>query len=210
MLKFQYDYTTLIAAFEDFILLVYVIIDDLYQQFASSAVSQRHNVTTAKRSDSEIITLSICSELICIDSEKAWHSFVKRNYRHLFPNLFSGTRFNRTRMNLLQVTENKVLGHNLCMAIYRSAQESSLEGGHVISTDEMTGIQAPYLNPTRTEEDFVKAVGALIDTYPRASWTFVYDDLNTHKSESLVRYVAEACSMDLDLGEKGKKVSLKT
>ena len=30
MLKFQDDYTTLIATFEDFILLVYTIIDDLY------------------------------------------------------------------------------------------------------------------------------------------------------------------------------------
>ncbi len=29
MLKFQDDYTTLIATFEDFILLVYTIIDDL-------------------------------------------------------------------------------------------------------------------------------------------------------------------------------------
>lgn len=56
-------------------------------------------------SDSEIITLSICSELIGIDSEKAWYSFVKRNYRHLFPNLCCRTRFNRTRRNLLQVTE---------------------------------------------------------------------------------------------------------
>lgn len=105
MLKFQDDYTTLIATFEDFILLVYAIIDDLYQQFAPSSVSQRRNITTAKMSDSEIITLSICSELIGINSEKAWYSFVKRNYRHLFPNLCCRTRFNRTRRNLLQVTE---------------------------------------------------------------------------------------------------------
>ena len=105
MLKFQDDDTTLIATFEDFILLVYVIIDDLYQQFAPSVVSQRRNVTTAKMSDSEIITLSICSELIGIDSENAWYSFVKRNYRHLFPNLCCRTRFNRTRRNLLQITE---------------------------------------------------------------------------------------------------------
>lgn len=56
-------------------------------------------------SDSEIITLSICSELIGIDSENAWYSFVKRNYRHLFPNLCCRTRFNRTRRALLQVTE---------------------------------------------------------------------------------------------------------
>lgn len=56
-------------------------------------------------SDSEIITLSICGDLIGIDSENAWYSFVKRNYRHLFPRLCSRTRFNRTRRALLQVTE---------------------------------------------------------------------------------------------------------
>lgn len=77
MLKFQDDYNTLVVTFEDFILLVYTIIDDLYQKFVLSSVSQRRNVTTAKMSDSEIITLSICSELTGIDSEKAWYSFVK-------------------------------------------------------------------------------------------------------------------------------------
>lgn len=56
-------------------------------------------------SDSEIITLSICGELIGIDSENAWYSFVKRNYQHLFPRLCSRTRFNGTRRALLQVTE---------------------------------------------------------------------------------------------------------
>ena len=105
MLKFQDDYTTIITTFEDFILLVYTIIDDLYQQFVPSSVSQRRNITSAKMSDSEIITLSICSELAGVDSENAWYSFVKRNYRHLFPNLCCRTRFNRTRRNLLQVTE---------------------------------------------------------------------------------------------------------
>ena len=105
MLKFQDDYTTLIATFEDFILLVYTIIVDLYKQFVPASVSQRRNVNTAKMSDSEIITLSICGELVGIDSENAWYSFVKRNYRHLFPKFCSRTRFNRTRRALLQVTE---------------------------------------------------------------------------------------------------------
>lgn len=105
MLKSQDDYTTIIETFEDFILLVYTIIDDLYHQFVPSSVSQRRNVDTAKMSDSEIITLSICGELAGIDSENAWYSFVKRNYRHLFPRLCSRTRFNRTRGALLQVTE---------------------------------------------------------------------------------------------------------
>ena len=105
MLKFKDDYTTLTATFEDFILLVYTVIDDLYQRSVPVCVSQRRNVHTAKMSDSEIITLSICGELIGIDSEKAWYSFVKRNYRHLFPHLCCRTRFNRTRRALLQVTE---------------------------------------------------------------------------------------------------------
>ncbi len=105
MLKFQDDYTTLIATFEDFILLVYTIVDDLYQQAVPVSVSQRRNVNTAKMSDSEIIALSICGELTGTDSENAWYSFVKRNYRHLFPRLCSRTCFNRTRRALLQVTE---------------------------------------------------------------------------------------------------------
>lgn len=105
MLNFQDDYTALIATFEDFILLVYTMVDDLYKQFVPSSVSQKRNVSTAKMYDSEIITLSICSEVVGIDSEKAWHSFVKRNYRHLYPDLCCRTRFNRTCRNLLQITE---------------------------------------------------------------------------------------------------------
>ena len=35
----------------------------------------------------------------------AWYSFVKRNYRHLFPHLCSRSRFNRTRRALMQTTE---------------------------------------------------------------------------------------------------------
>lgn len=105
MLKFQNNNTTVIATFEDFILLVYTVIDDLYQQFVPVSVSQRRNVAAAKMSDSEIITLSICGELIGIDSENAWYSFVKHNYQHLFPGICSRTRFNRSRRALLQVTE---------------------------------------------------------------------------------------------------------
>ena len=105
MLKLQDDYTTLTSTFKDFILLVYTIIDDLYQQFVSASVSQRKNVDTAKMSAPEIITLSICGDLVGMDSENAWYSFVKRNHRHLFPRLCCRTRFNRTRRALLPVTE---------------------------------------------------------------------------------------------------------
>lgn len=142
---------------------------------------------------------------------------------------------------------------NEICGIYQNAQEASQKDQHIISTDEMTGIQAlehkypdklplpgqcakmefeyihhgttsligffdvasgrmevPYLNPTRTEEDFVRAVEALVSTDPGASWTFVCDGLNTHKSESLVQFVSETCSIDTELGEKGRHGILKS
>jgi len=49
------------------------MIDGLYQQFVPASVLQRRNLNTAKMSDPEIITLSICGELIGINSENAWY-----------------------------------------------------------------------------------------------------------------------------------------
>lgn len=71
-------------------------------------------------------------------------------------------------------------------------------------------LYTPYLNQTRNERDFCQAVSATVSTDPEASWVFVCDGLNTHKSESLVRYVAESCNLDIDLGEKGKSGILKS
>lgn len=105
MLKFQNNNITSIANFEDFILTVYVVIDDLYHQSAPSEVIHRRHVLDAKLSDPEIITISLCGELAGIDSENAWFSFVKKNYRYLFPQLCSRSRFNRTRRALMQTTE---------------------------------------------------------------------------------------------------------
>ena len=105
MLKFQNNNTITIATFEDFILTAFVIIDELYFQYVPDAVSKRRNVLNSKLSDSEIITISICGELIGVDSENAWFSFVKKNYHHLFPAIGSRSRFNRTRRALLQTTE---------------------------------------------------------------------------------------------------------
>ena len=59
MLKFQDNNTTVIATFEDFILTAYVIIDELYHQFAPPEVTRRRHILNAKLSDSEIITISL-------------------------------------------------------------------------------------------------------------------------------------------------------
>ena len=66
------------------------------------------------------------------------------------------------------------------------------------------------LGPTRTEADFAAHVEQTVNTDPLAGWVFIVDNLDTHQSESLVRYVAEACGIEDDLGEKGKAGVLKS
>lgn len=104
MLKFQNNNTTFSVNFEDFILIVFVIIDDLYKKYAPAAISHRIRISSAKLSDPEIITISICGELFGFDSENALFNYIDKNYRYLFPNLCSRSRFNRTRRNLLKLT----------------------------------------------------------------------------------------------------------
>jgi transposase len=65
-------------------------------------------------------------------------------------------------------------------------------------------IVSPTLGPTRNERDFAAHVEQTVGADPLAGWVFIVDNLNTHQSESLVRYVAEACGIEDDLGEKGK------
>ena len=131
--------------------------------------------------------------------------------------------------------------------LHQQAYELLTQGIHLISTDEMTGIQAierlfashrmkpkqvekiefeyirhgtqtlianwhiakgqvltPSIGATRTEEDFVQHISQTVDTEPDAGWIFIVDQLNIHKSESLVRLVAQRCQMDIDLGIKEK------
>lgn len=133
--------------------------------------------------------------------------------------------------------------------LYRMAQELTKEGERVLSSDEMTGVQAlerrhPTLpmkpgkverrefeyirhgtrsfiinldvasgkiansssGPTRTEADFAAHVQRTVEGEPLVSkWHFVVDNLDTHRSESLVRLVARVSGLgETDLGEKGK------
>ena len=136
---------------------------------------------------------------------------------------------------------------NVC-TLYRRAPELAEQGERVLSTDELTGVQAlerkgpnlplapgkverrefeyirrgtrtfilnrdvvsgqiiaPWDGPTRTEEDFVAHVERTIATDPAATrWHFVVDNLDIHRSESLVRLVAAVSDLEIDLGIKYK------
>ena len=75
----------------------------------------------------------------------------------------------------------------------------------IANFDVATGrVLAPTLGPTRTEDDFARHLAMTLDTAPEAPWIFVADQLNIHKSESVVRLIAERCALDVDLGEKGQ------
>lgn len=132
--------------------------------------------------------------------------------------------------------------------LYRAAPRLTAAGERIVSTDELTGVQAlerkhpglplapgkierrefeyvrhgtralivsrdvasgevvaPSIGPTRTAADFLAHVQGVVATDPAATrWHFVVDNLNTHQSEALVRFVAQASALDLDLGVKGK------
>lgn len=132
--------------------------------------------------------------------------------------------------------------------LHLNAQELLEQGTHIVSTDEMTGIQAlervhptqpmrlgrverqefeyirhgtqslianweialgqvitPSIGATRNEFDFANHIANTIETDPDAAWIFIVDQLNIHKSASLVRLVAACCELDIDLGVKGEE-----
>jgi transposase len=75
----------------------------------------------------------------------------------------------------------------------------------IVNFDVVSGqVVAPSCGPTRTEIDFQVHVQRTVESDPAASrWHFVTDNLDTHCSERLVRYVAEVSGITDDLGKKG-------
>lgn len=70
---------------------------------------------------------------------------------------------------------------------------------------------ASTIRVTRTEEDFAWHIHHTIEADPTAGWVFVVDNLNTHCSEMLVRYVARLEGInETTLGRKGKSGILKS
>lgn len=64
---------------------------------------------------------------------------------------------------------------------------------------------------TRNEKDFLKHIKHTIEGCPSmGKWHFIVDNLNTHQSESLVRYVAERSGLAIYLGIKGKSGILRS
>lgn len=71
-------------------------------------------------------------------------------------------------------------------------------------------IISPTIEPTRTESQLAAHIEHTIMMRPDGEWIFICDQLNTHKSESLVKLTATLCGIKEDLGIKGKSGILKS
>ena len=82
----------------------------------------------------------------------------------------------------------------------------------MINFDVVTGrVICPSVGPTRTEADFAAHIRCTVESDPSVTqWHVVVDNLNTHCSESLVRYVADVSGRVDDLGSKDKCGILKS
>jgi transposase len=82
----------------------------------------------------------------------------------------------------------------------------------IANFDVATGrIIEPTCGDTRTEADFAQHIRRTVESDPNAQkWNLIMDCLNTHQSESLVRFVAEKEGLHIDLGIKGESGILKS
>ena len=209
MLKFHPNYITTIENLEDFILTIFVFVDDLYQEYVPTFISKRRQIQTAKLSDSEIIAIALCGEALGMDSELAWFSFVKKNLRSLFPNIGSRSRFNRTRRALCSTTElvrEKLLA--LCSifdspyAIIDSFPLPVCKFGRAHFCRSFRGFGADYgYCPSKKEMYFGYKVHVLV-TLQGFITQFEVTPASTDDREGL-RDFSEVCSNKVLLADKG-------
>lgn len=113
-------------------------------------------------------------------------------------------------MTGVQALERKHEGLPLCPGKVERREFEYIRHGtqsFIVNFEVATG-QVGHVScrSTRTEQDYLNHIQATVIADPTVTrWHFVVDNLNTHQSESLVRFVASESDIpDCDLGVKGK------
>jgi hypothetical protein len=90
---------------------------------------------------------------------------------------------------------------------YQRHGTQTLIAGFNVATGEVIG----HCGDTRTETGFADFIAELVEQHPDyETYHVVADQLNTHKAEALVRFVANFCDGREDLGIKGESGILKS
>jgi len=107
----------MITSVVDLCTTVYVVVDDLYRPHL--APCDHRPGPRAVCSESEILTLSLVSELIGMDEEVAFLAYVRRNHPTLFPPLPARSRYNRRRRALCAVANalRRAIGRHVWAAL---------------------------------------------------------------------------------------------
>jgi hypothetical protein len=84
------------ANLETIMTFIYYLVDETYKKYETLV---KRCGPKPEFSDSEVITLSLIGQMMN-DSENAWHGYVRKNYKHLFPKLVSKSRFHRRAKDL--------------------------------------------------------------------------------------------------------------
>jgi hypothetical protein len=92
-------------AWEDIILVVYVLMDDAYRALPIEILPSRERGREPEFSDSEVLTVMFVCEFFFGGDEKMTLAFLNNYHRRLFPHLLERTRFNRRRRALSGVME---------------------------------------------------------------------------------------------------------
>ncbi|MCB0535547.1 MAG: IS982 family transposase [Saprospiraceae bacterium] len=87
--------------FETLLITCFFYVDEIYKLLEH--LTKRPG-TKPSFSDSEVITLKLTEQMFT-DSEKAWHGFIRKNYRSLFPKLVSLSRYHRRSKSLFRLVE---------------------------------------------------------------------------------------------------------